>query len=266
MWKAISAFAIVINFWPGPVMARNAYACGVAPVVLFDNKSYTSGNFLSYLAPWNKDALVQGKDYSECFMIDPEIFPNGQKIAWSWPDAPPKRRGVYNFLGVDFGNYNRTIVKTPIEPRAIKSINALTLSYDLHIDGDLNGFDIIIDLFLTSSPDDSETKSFEIEILLHTPPYTIQYAGSISQTIMNASGRQWSVSIDKNMDPNDILILPHDNTDLLVETIDLKNIFDILVSLAVLSGNEYFNGLGIGVEVRQGKGSLTFNKLSANYN
>jgi hypothetical protein len=232
-----------------------------------DKQPHAQGPYMSYLAAWNKGALIQGQDYWECLAYNPATYPHGQTIAWSWPDRPPPSRGVYNFLAVDFGNYYGTVVPQPIPPKAVGDIKTLTQSFDLAISGDLDGFDVINDFFLTRDPGKFDNKLFEVEIFFHTPRYSHDYARSSTQVgKIKASGIEWTVSIDKRAsNGHDILIIPADGADLLSHSIDIKAILNQLVAAQVLTGREYFNGMGLGVEVRSGAGTLAIKKLSTSY-
>lgn len=249
------------------VAAAGSDTCSGSDDVLTDGKPYASGHYMSFLAPWNKGSLVEGIDYTECLTFNRSSYPDGQRISWSWPEVPPKSKGVYNFLAVDFGNYDNTVVMSPIRPSRVRDIDKLTQQYALDISGDNQGFDVIDDLFLTSKSGDTSKKLFEIEIFLHSPGFAIKYASGATQIgTFRASGTEWSASIDRHLSSAaDILVLPAKRGDILAGTLDVKAVFDYLISAKILSGEEYFNGLGLGVEVRHGDGSLSINRLSITY-
>ncbi|WP_374547445.1 hypothetical protein [Rhodoblastus sp.] len=232
-----------------------------------EKQPFAKGRYLSYLASWNKGELLEGRDYWQCLAFNRGTYPDGQTIAWSWPNRPPPSRGVYNFLAVNFGNYYDTIVPQPIPPKPVSDIKTLKQKFDLGISGDLDGFDVIQDFFLTRDPGKFDHKLFELEIFLHTPSYSHGYARQVSQVgKITASGVQWNVSVDKHAaNGQDILVVPANGADLLSAEIDTKAILDQLVAAGVLTGTEYFNGLGLGVEVRQGSGRLDVHKLSTVY-
>jgi hypothetical protein len=252
---------------PQAAFAQVQDKCAGSQDFIRDKQPHAQGHYMSYLAPWNKGALVEGQGYWECLAYNRETYPHGQTIAWSWPDRPPPSRGVYNFLAVNFGNYYDTVVPQPIPPKAVGDIKTLTQSFDLAISGDLDGFDVINDFFLTREPGKFDNKLFEVEIFFHTPGYSHDYARSSTQVgKIKASGIEWTVSIDKRAaNGHDILIIPEGGADLLSHTIDIKAILDQLVAAQVLTGREYFNGMGLGVEVRRGAGTLAIKKLSTSY-
>lgn len=234
-------------------------------VELSDNEEFSRGPYLAYMSPWNKGNLVINKDYAESITLDPTTFPNGTKIKWDWPAKPAE--GIYNFLAIDFGNENETIVQKPIPPRRVKDLKDLSQEFELTATGLLNGFDVISEFYLTQKPGSFENKLFEIEVFLHTPAYSYQYvSGSTPIGNYSGSGIDWFVSIDHGA-PNgpDILFMPSDRRDVLSGHLDFKSMLDWLVNKKVISGNEYFNGMAVGVEVRQGGGSLSYEKLEIIY-
>jgi hypothetical protein len=241
--------------------------CAGSKDFIRERQPLSQGHYQSYLASWNKGQLQEGKDYWQCLAFNRQTYPDGQTIAWSWPNTPPPSRGVYNFLAVDFGNYYDTVTPQPIAPQAVSDIKVLNQKYNLVISGDLDGFDVIDDFFLTRDPGKFDHKLFEVEIFFHTPSYSHTYARQVAQVgKVTASGVQWNVSVDKHAgNGQDILIIPANGADLLSGEIDIKAILGQLIAAGVLTGTEYFNGLGLGVEVRQGSGRLNILKLGTAY-
>jgi hypothetical protein len=60
--------------------------------------------------------------------------------------------------------------------------------------------------------------------------------------------------------------MPADCRDLGKYTVDLLALFKAAVNLGLLTGNEWFTGLSLGVEPQMGSGSITINTTSTNYN
>ncbi len=236
-----------------------------ATITLGDHQNYTIGPYLAYLGPWNKGRLVYGKDYTESLTVRPATFPNATSIVWRWPRTPPAEHGVYNFLHIAFGNYNNTVVQTPIAPKKVSAIKTLIQTHDLTLTGELEGYDVITDFFLTRAPGDSKTQAFEIEVFLHTPPYSADFVRSGRQIgVFREAGRAWTVALIARPTPI-ILFAPARSGEVKAGTIDLAAMLRYLIAQKVLTGEEYFNGLGLGVEVRQGAGAATINAFSVVY-
>jgi hypothetical protein len=245
-----------------------AYLGPIPDDVLYTNT--LSGSYGSFLSPWNSAALPVGGSYSEFLVYDPTNYPNNQQIYWSWPSIPPTTApgGVYNFLAIDFGNYYGTIVPTPIMPQKLGTITHLSQAFNLTLVGDTNGYDVLIDFFTTLAPNNFSNRQHEIEIFLHTPSYAAAYVQSVTQigTYTDSNGRAWTCAIDKNASPHDILFMPTNKADILSGTVDIRGMLNWLVGMAWCSSAEYFNGLGFGLEVNHGTGSISVNSLSTTYN
>jgi hypothetical protein len=231
-----------------------------------DDTAYSSGSYLGFIAPFNKGSYVYGTNYTESITVTNSIFPNQTLMAWSWPNVPCPQ-GVYDFNAIDFGYYDNTIVPAPIPSSKVSALQALTESHSLAFSGSLDGYDAIVDWFLTTSPDDSNALAAEVEVFLHTPPYSAQYVHSSTLIgTYQGSGITWTVALDHGGASGlDLLFMPSNQADVASGTIDLKGMLDYLVAQGVISGALYFNGLALGTETQQGSGSMQVNSFSVNY-
>jgi len=256
---------LLVLFLVSVAIASQAQTNYLGP--LKDKVAHAAGSYESYLSPWNTAGLPAGGTYAEFLAYDPINYPNNQQIYWSWPSTPPTSRGVYNFLAINFGNYYDGTVPVPITPKQVGSITKLSQTFNLSLSGNTNGYDAVIDLFTTARPNDFTNRRHEIEIFLHTPAYTGWYVQSVTQggTYRDAGGRAWTVAVDMNATPQDILIMPANQSDILAATIDIKAMFAWLIRQNVMSSDEYFNGLGLGVEVNHDTGAFSINSLSTTY-
>ena len=238
----------------------------ITPKVVNDNEAYAAGPYLAYIAPFNKGSLVQGRDYTESISIAPGAFPAGTRFVWRWPDAAAKA-GIYDFSAIDFGDYDNTVVPTPIPPRPVGLIDTLNETHDATFGGQLDGFDVIDDLFLTEKPGDNATNEFEIEVFLHTPAYSADYVSGAEQIgTFEGSGVVWTVAIDRPAGHvPDILFMPRDRADLGHCTIDLKAMLAYLVANGTIPSTVYFNGMAFGTETQRGSGSMDVAAFSTIY-
>ncbi len=237
-------------------------------ITIGDAVNWTKGSYLVYLAPWGAGSLVRGRDYWDSVTFASDPFPNGLSMSWSWPDKAPTSSGVYNLNAINFGNANHTIVQTPITPLQVSAIGTLTQTQALTLGGETAKYDVITDFWLTAKAGNLDTKLFEVEVFLHTPAYSrsyVQHATPLG-TYTDAQGRPWTMAIDKgaNLAP-DILIMPENGRDVLSGSVDLKGMLAWLAGHGVITGTEYFNGLSMGAEVRQGAGALVIDRFNVEY-
>lgn len=235
-----------------------------AQTTVGDASAYASGSYLAYLAPFGKGLMIDGIGYSEAMIVQPGSFPANTSMLWNWP---ANTNGIVNFLAIDFGDYNNTVVPTPITPKKLMNISTLNETHSLTLSGSVTGYDAIIDFFTTSAPGSNSTKQHEVEILLHTPTYAAAYVASLTPigTYTDANGLAWTVVADKVRLPHDIIFMPANQADVLTGSIDIKAMIAWLMSKSWVGGGEYFNGLGLGIEVQQGIGAASINSFSVNY-
>ena len=236
------------------------------PITLSDSQAYTKGPFTAFMAPWNKGSLLINTDYTESFALDPERFPANSLISWNWPSAGARDQ-VRGFLAIDYGNYYNTIPEMPVQSTRVNGIESLVCKHDLSIAGLVSAFNVIINFFLTST-DCFGAILYEIEIFLHTPNYAKAYIDSIPLIgiFTSASNLRWRVARDPAgiQGPN-ILFYPLGQADVLVDTIDLKKMLVWLINQGTITGDEFFNGLAVGIEPQQRDGTLKVNSLFVDY-
>ena len=237
-----------------------------APVTLADSQGFTKGPFTAFMAPWNKGPLRAGIDYEESLTLDPSTFPAGSRIAWAWPEAAAHAQ-VRGFLAIDYGNYYNTVPEAPIRSGPVADIKSLACTHDLSVAGATSGFNVIINLFLTATPD-PDSILFEIEVFLHTPAYAEAYMRTVESlgTFGSASGVAWTVSRDPSAAHGpDFLFRPADQRDLLAGSVDLREMLGWLAGRGAITGREFFNGLALGVEPQQRDGAMTINAFAVDY-
>lgn len=241
-----------------------AWSHGTTQITLGDNQFYTVGQYGAYMAPFNKGSYVYGVDYTESIALYSNLFPNTTTITWNWGSTPSS--SIYGFLAVDYGNYNGTVVQSPISTKQVSGITSLVEQPSLVFSGPVNNYDVINDLFLWSTSGQA-VADFEIEIFLHTPNFSATYVNGATQIgSLTSSGVTWTVAIDNTASPHDILIMPTNQADFSSGSLDIKAILSYLVSKGTITNSEWFTGLGLGVEPKVGSGSAQINSLSFTYN
>lgn len=201
--------------------------------------------------------MVSGTDFTESISYFSSSFPNNTSIKWSWPATPAT--SIYGFLQVAFADYHGTVPQTPVTAKQVKNVSTLVSSHNFTHEGTTNGYDVIYDIFLTDTANDSNGVLFEIEIFLHTPNFAASLVtGSTQIGTFVGSGITWTVAISGN----DILFMPSNQADVLADSVDIKAMFAYLIGQGTITGNEFYNGHAFGVEPRLGGGSLTLNSFS----
>lgn len=235
---------------------------GAEIVAIRDAVNYTKGCWGAYNSPWGAGRLVRDVDYADATTIDTAAFPNGgQIISWYWPKVPNVAQGVYSYNAIDYGDYDAGPVKGCVPPRQIKSIGTLKLSYAVKWTYTLGDFNLLAEMYAYSGPTSASTKIAEIGFLPRASTSALAYAkgGKLLGTFTDGSQRAWAVwQRDKYA-----MFVPSDQVTF--GTLDFLGALNFLRSRKVLTGNEYFTGLGFGVEPTFGGGSLHIESLNVTY-
>ena len=253
---------------PPPVLAQTTTAApamqlGGASQTIGPDQVYSQGAFTAFIAPFN----AAGVNYSANMTLANGSLTSGVNMTWNYGSTPTSA-GVYDFSAIDYGDYDNTTPSTPVPSSTINNIQTLTETHNLSLAGNLQGFDAIDDMFLTASPGNSSTNAAEVEVFLHTPTYSAQYVQSSTPIgTFQDGGITWTVakSTSNSGSYPDYLIMPANQADVAIGTVDVKAMLNYLVSNGGVSGNLYFNGFALGTETQVGGGSMAVNSLSVDY-
>ena len=238
---------------------------------------YTKGPYGAFTGLWylhldprlGLDHVAQeGVDYSVGISIIPERFPSETVIEWRVPTAPPKLAGVYGYLFLNYGNYDDSPVRQPIVSRQINNIGALSTKTTFRYDGERNS-SILQEFWLTDRSlqvgDLHGHKICEVGCFLSVSKDTEAYARSCS-TVGNFNDgiRNWSVVVDRKIQPNFFMFLPSPSMDVSGD-VDWKRMLGFLRDRKLLSGHEWFNGIAVGPEPRIGSGQVTIDSFEVSY-
>jgi len=242
---------------------------GGTTVISADWATYniSKGPYWAYNSTWNKGSLVNGKDFTQSLTLDNVNFPNGSVLAWSFPNTPGPNN-VYSAPCLMFGTYAQVVAPTPTIPyKQISAINTLMVTHNVTLNSDPTKFDAIYDFYLQSSTDTSSQGLFEIELHMHTPQYFIDWINTSLKKydFTDAAGTDWIIASNPGVNPPMIIFVRADFADHLNATVDLKALLMAAKAKGLLTGNEYFTGLAMAVEPREGSGSMTINSLSVTY-
>lgn len=231
-----------------------AWTHGSNIITLSDFQFFGSGVWSAFMSPVNAPPLISGIGFTESLAINPRTIPAGTVARWQFPGTPPKSGGVYGFIAQNYGDNNGGPHTTPSVQ--IKSLQALVSTHDINITGATDNYDIIYDAFLTKTPYTDNIDEFSVSV--HTNATLTDFVASIPQIgSFIGSGVTWVVV--QSAPGGQIIFMPADKRDELSVTLDLKAMLAYLVSKGVLTGDEYFNGIALGIEPHVNGGSVTYN-------
>ncbi len=217
---------------------------------------------------FGKGHLVNGVDYSMKMTARKSTFPNDSIVEWSWPKETSGSGFAYAYPemiygGTPWGNPYKT--KGPW-PQRIDSISELRVGYEIVLGGNVDSYNILLDMYVTASPD-SIDGSHVAELSFF--PHLKDPEGMTEIQELTSVGRVSVRRVERQ-----IMIRPvtaqNGPRDLLNATVNLKEIIDHLIAAGFLTGKEYLRGIEFGAEVQVPNaynstphvGSLKINKLA----
>ncbi|MFT8244070.1 hypothetical protein [Roseomonas sp. BN140053] len=258
-------------------------AAGADGALLRTNfQSFTTGSYGGYAGIWylNLDPTlglgrnaIEDVDYTSNLVVYPSSFPNNTTVRWRVPNRPPTKAGVYGYLLLHYGNYQQSSVQSAITPRPLTGITDLTTQTAFTYSGQYNRHDeagILHEMWLTSEARGNgqsvdEYAKFELGCFLRTARTTVAYMNRSTQVGTYHDGiREWTIAVDYTLQVPFIMLRPTDRADVVGEVMWV-GIFRYLMQKGILTGGEFFNGLAVGVEPRQGQGSVTFDRFEVRY-
>jgi hypothetical protein len=250
-----------------PPVTDSPPAHTAAPVTLsadWATANTDAGPYWAMNSTWNQNGLVNGSGFTQSLTMENPDSPNIETtIAWSWPQTPAGYN-VYSYPAVFYGDYaGFNAPANNVASEQINSLKTLTLSQNVSFTGQTDQYDGMYDGYTTSKPDgDSSTVLHETEVYIHSPGYVQDWIENLPQHhFTDSQGLDWTIATQGNI----VIFAPSDFRDLTNSTIDFKGLLQAAVADGVMSGNEYFNGIALGNEPREGSGSMTINSFQVNY-
>lgn len=248
----------------------SAYDFGLPPSVLLASmaalnqmvgpaKAVTVNGWTIVNNVWNPGNLVYGTDYSVSTSYAATNLTTQTTFSWSFPiviDPNPTIR-AYQEIAYGLNPYASTS-SSPTNLFAIQlaNLSSLEVKYDVEYRGNLAGFDVSFDLWLTNRPNgDASTITNEVMIWLHKgglSPFGTQ-VGTYSDGIISAK-----IYYQAGSRPYTAVVLDTDST---TGDIHIDAILAKLVSLGLVSPSEYLASLEFGAEVGSGAGTLTLHSF-----
>jgi len=221
----------------------------------------TAGGWYVVNNTWGSGWLSYGVNYTVDTAYSPADLTARTTFSWWYPGNTQYAAPILAYPEVGFGPspFNGGTQPTDVGavlPVQVGELTRFTADYDVAYKGDLQGFDVAFDLWLTKTPGgDQSTISNEIMVWLHkggVAPYG-QLAGTttingVAADIYRAAG-DW---------PYTAVIL---QADLPAGRLDVADLLSKMQALGIVSPAEYVASLQLGAEIISGSGALTVNNL-----
>lgn len=251
----VLAFLASLLVQPANSRLNSACAYSLPDFTNYPPFPFLPGPYLAFMSPFNATPGT----FTESLIYCPATFPNNTDITWSYPITPCA--SICGFLNLEYGSYDQGGgCASCVAPKQLSAINSLAVTHVTSLTGTTNGYDIIYDIFLSSTPQGATAN--EIEVFIHTPSFAssnCQTGTSLGTTTI--SGINWTVWQGGTI----YCVYPTSLADVPSATIDMHAIFNYLIASG-LSSSLYYNGHALGVEPRMGSGQFKINAMSTVYN
>lgn len=208
---------------------------------------------------YNVGSLKPGVDFNIDATFSKADVTGGTTFTWSMPYTTEKGAPILAYPEVAFGvppmgaYKGNPTDKAAVFPVKVGDLVSLTMDYDVDFSGNVAGFNVAYDIWLTSVPNgDRSTITNEIMLWVHkgdleiaAPVVGTYEQGGVTYTIYH-KGTYTALVADRDVPEGDI---------------DLTAILDKLESIGIVKDSEYLASIELGAEVVSGVGSLTINNL-----
>lgn len=207
---------------------------------------------------WGASDLVYGREYRMRVDYDPRAVADGTLFSWEFPPERPAWPKVYAYpslmYGTDiYGNAPGASGRARGLPVRVADLERMAAGFAVTLDGDVGGFDVSYDLWLTRHRDGKRDDiTNEVMVWLHQgdiPPY-----GTLV-------GRYEEGAYQANIYHTDRYTALIPSRDHLSGSIDMAAVLRRLRALGIVSGDEYLGQIDLGAEPIRGKGRLRIDRL-----
>jgi hypothetical protein len=211
---------------------------------------------------WNIGDLVNGVDFHQRVLFDPGDLTSGARFSWTYganPDnsvrAYPEIAAGYDVWGAG-GSRDLTA--------RIDSLKTFEVAFDVTPYGEMQGFNVAFDLWLTSAPG-AGRESITTEVMVWLRDGDLSPAGDLVGRT-SSGGHMADVHTQNGFSAAEGLdwryIALDLDADLMRGSIDLAEVLRHLERKGLVAAEDYVIGYELGAEVSFGKGALRLNSVS----
>lgn len=256
---------------PGQPNARFVGKPALAAYAAINDRTLITGNSKGYSkAPWKaytgmwglSNPQAPGLAAFSAMRIAPATFPAGTTFSWDVIPSP-NWNGVNGFLHIGHGNYDDGEAGTP---RQVNNIASYTVSAAWSMTGD-NSSGLLCEVWLAAAAATTGqlAKTHEVAFFPRCSPPTITWLNGLAAVgagFTDSNGVAWLVkqSLSGTGEPYFIAYRPsfvdHQGA------LPFHSLLSYLKGQGKITGNEWVNGVGFGVEPHSGAGTLTIDTIS----
>lgn len=208
---------------------------------------------------YGTNGLTYGSDYTISSTFNKADATAGTSFTWKMPYTTGQSPKILAYPEVIFGvppmgAYTANPGdKAAVFPVKVSDLVSLKADYDVTFEGNVSGFNVAYDIWLTSKPNgDRSTITNEIMVWVHKGDVPMEAkeigtykAGDVTYTIYN-QGKYTAFVADRDVPKGEL---------------DITAMISHLKKLGIVKDSEYLASIELGAEVVSGIGSLTINNL-----
>ncbi|QIG79532.1 hypothetical protein [Stakelama tenebrarum] len=257
------------------VLVVLAIAVFVLPMLFDDGRMklkarrmYSENEYFAYVSPWGAESSSLFRswgNHADTIHITPSAFPAQTGISWRWPPfAPSNGLSIWGYDHIGYGNYDGGHPEVRIPAKQVQDIELLSQTYAWTGSFSTGEATLLTEFYLRSDPEDNASKTLEIGWFLHVPKQTRKFLATGKRIGRYTDGqkRVWDVTLQ---DAFLTFAPPADSGDKNFGSIDMLAALHWLREKKVISGEEWFNGVAIGVEPLKGFGSVEIQSWEVEY-
>jgi hypothetical protein len=222
-----------------------------------EQQQYLKGCWGAYNGPWSTygGPLKAGVDFGDLTNINEAIFPNGTSMSWYFPKTPPTNAGVYGYNAITFGDFSNGPIANCIPAKQLKDIKELALHYSVSWTSSAGDFNVLSEMYAYTKPSSASSYVAEIGFLPKQSATGVAYAkagkslGTFGAWTVYQQGKYYMFT----------------GGGAATGDLDFLGAANFLKSKGVLTGDEWFTGLGFGVEPIFGGGYLSVSTMAVTY-
>jgi hypothetical protein len=229
-----------------------------------DSAQFTSGPWVVYNNVWGKANLINGVDYTQKIILRKASFPNGTLLSWSWPS----QRHFYSYPEIIYGSTPWSKTNPEVLTIQLANLANVSVDYSTVLEGSLQGYDTIFDIWLTSQPNgNAPTVKYELEVVTHAN-WTMP-ASRLAYTLTDSTLRNVGVYVTPGETNGvatwtNICLLPQG--DIPSGSISISDIIKSLIWHGIVPATDYVSGVEFGAEPQSGSGSVLISALDYQWN
>jgi len=209
---------------------------------------------------WGSSNLKEGVDYKLNTVFNPKSPTTGTAFEWSYPLSNSSAAKILAYPEVIFGHSPLDVApsnpndKAAVFPVKVADMMGLKANYDVSFSGNLAQFNVSYDIWLSKDPKAIGKNHVSNEIMIWVHKGGFEAFGKVVGTY------QWGNATANIYHDGTYTALVFDR-DIPKGNLDVAAIIQKLVSLNIVSKDEYIRSLEFGSEVNGGQGQLVINNL-----